>query len=42
MLYGNKQVMLVSAAKIAEYGEVTIHFGHGKSVANRQWVKNEL
>ena len=42
MLYGDKQVMLASAAKIAEYGKVTIHFGHGKSVANKQWVKSEL
>ncbi len=39
MLYEDKQAMLASATKITEQGEVVIHFGHGKSVVNRQWVK---
>ncbi|WP_410495882.1 MBL fold metallo-hydrolase [Cellulosilyticum sp. ST5] len=40
MLYGDKQIMLASATKITEQGEAIIHFGHGKSVANKQWAKN--
>lgn len=39
MLYGDKQIMLASASKITKQGEVTIHFGHGKSAVNKQWAK---
>ena len=37
LLYGNREEMVKSAVKISKYKGVTIHFGHGKSVANREW-----
>ena len=37
LLYGNQAVMLKSAEKISGFKSATIHFGHGKSVANRVW-----
>ena len=37
MLYGNKDVVDPSASKISDMGEVTIHFGHGKPMPNKQW-----
>ena len=36
-LYGDRDMMDRSAEKIGNYKNVTIHFGHGKSVANRNW-----
>jgi glyoxylase-like metal-dependent hydrolase (beta-lactamase superfamily II) len=36
-LYGDKARMEQSAAKISAAGTVTIHFGHGKPVKNRNW-----
>lgn len=39
MLYHNRGNMLESARKISSIGNRTIYFGHGKPVANRQWVK---
>ena len=37
LLYGDKTVMERSAARISSLGDVTIHFGHGKPVKNRDW-----
>lgn len=39
MLYHNRDDMLESARKIGRLGNRTIYFGHGKPVANKQWVK---
>lgn len=39
MLYHNREIMLKSAAKIEGFGVRTIHFGHGKPVENRKWIK---
>lgn len=39
MLYHEKNTMLESARKISSFGDRTIYFGHGKPLANRQWVK---
>lgn len=39
MLYHNRDDMLESAGKISRIGNRTIYFGHGKPVANKQWVK---
>lgn len=39
MLYHNREVMLKSAEKISAMGGRRIYFGHGKPVANRQWVR---
>ena len=39
MLYNNRAEMLESARKISALGERTIWFGHGKPVANRNWVE---
>ncbi len=39
MLYHNREKMLESARKISRIGNRTIYFGHGKPVANKQWVK---
>lgn len=39
MLYTNKEDMIRSAKKISEIGERKIHFGHGKSLYNRNWIK---
>ena len=36
-LYGNRALMEQSAAIISALGDVTVHFGHGKSVKNRKW-----
>jgi glyoxylase-like metal-dependent hydrolase (beta-lactamase superfamily II) len=37
MIYGNYDKMIKSAQKISESKAETIHFGHGKSLPNRQW-----
>ncbi len=37
LLYENKDVLFESATKISSVGDVTIHFGHGNEVSNRQW-----
>lgn len=39
MLYHDREVMLQSVEKIEKIGPRTIHFGHGKPVENRKWVK---
>ena len=36
-LYGNWDMVVKSAARITSLGDATIHFGHGKSVKNRNW-----
>lgn len=40
MLYHNRDSMLESAGKISSIGDRTIHFGHGRPAANRQWKKS--
>ena len=37
LLYGNRAGMEGSAARIGALGGVTVHFGHGKPVKNRDW-----
>lgn len=37
MLYGNREIMEKSVKKISDFKNVTIHFGHGKPVANKNW-----
>lgn len=37
MLYGNRKIMEKSAKKISNFKNATIHFGHGKPVANKNW-----
>lgn len=37
LLYGNRADMYKSAEKISTFKFATVHFGHGKSVANRAW-----
>lgn len=39
MLYHNRDNMLESARKISSLGNRMIYFGHGKPVANKQWIK---
>lgn len=39
MLYHDREAMLKSAERIGILGDRTIHFGHGKPVGNRKWVK---
>ncbi|WP_313188133.1 MBL fold metallo-hydrolase [Lacrimispora sp.] len=39
MLYGNRKAMEESAKKISGIHDVSIHFGHGKSVRNRNWLR---
>lgn len=39
MLYNDEKAMLDSARKITALGERMIHFGHGKPMPNRVWVK---
>ena len=39
MLYGNREVMLETAKYITAQGEMMIHFGHGKSVPNKNWIE---
>lgn len=39
MLYTNKEDMIYSAKRISEMGKRRIHFGHGKSVKNKNWIK---
>ena len=39
MLYHDREVMLKSVERIEKIGPRTIHFGHGKPVENRKWVK---
>jgi len=36
-LYGNRADMEKSAERIGSLGNIEIHFGHGKSVKNRDW-----
>lgn len=36
-LYGDLTAMNKSADRISKLGEMTIHFGHGRSVPNRSW-----
>jgi len=38
LLYGDKEAMEQSAQKISGLGDITIHFGHGKSAGNRDWL----
>lgn len=40
MLYNDEKAMLDSAGKITGLGERTIHFGHGRPVKNRVWLKD--
>ena len=37
LMYGNRQDMFASAARISGYKNATVHFGHGRSVPNRVW-----
>lgn len=37
MLYGDKGVMEATANKISAMGDMTIYFGHGKPMPNKQW-----
>lgn len=39
LLYEDQNAMLISAEKIEKLGNNKIHFGHGKPVMNRKWVK---
>jgi len=39
LLYNDEKMMLNSAKKIAELGERTVYFGHGKPLQNKVWVK---
>lgn len=39
MLYHDRETMLESVAKIEKIGARTIHFGHGKPVENRKWIR---
>ncbi len=39
MLFHNREAMLKSAEKISGLGRRMLHFGHGRPVFNRQWVK---
>lgn len=39
MLYHDRNEMLQSAGKIGGIGPRTIHFGHGKPVKNRNWLR---
>jgi len=36
-LYGDKENVETSAAKISALGDVMVHFGHGKPIRNRNW-----
>lgn len=37
MLYGDRDVMEISAKKISNFENTTIYFGHGKPISNRPW-----
>lgn len=37
MLWNDRDALLQSAAKLSALGPRTIHFGHGKSIRNRNW-----
>jgi len=39
MLYNDEKAMLDSAGKITGLGALIIHFGHGRPVKNRVWLK---
>lgn len=39
MLFHDREAMLESAGKIGALGGRVIHFGHGRPMPNRQWVK---
>jgi glyoxylase-like metal-dependent hydrolase (beta-lactamase superfamily II) len=36
-LYSDRAIMEKSAARISTFGDMTLHFGHGKPVKNRKW-----
>ncbi|RFZ75613.1 MBL fold metallo-hydrolase [Lacrimispora amygdalina] len=36
-LYGDRDMMEKSVKKLSDYKHVRIHFGHGKSVTNKNW-----
>ena len=36
MFYGNGEDARTSAQRIASFGEATIHFGHGRSLPNKE------
>lgn len=38
MLWNDQKALLQSAAKLSALGPRTIHFGHGKSICNRNWI----
>lgn len=38
LLYHDRQALLESARKLSALGPRRVYFGHGKPVANRQWV----
>lgn len=40
MLFHDKDAMLKSADKISAVGSRIIHFGHGRPMPNRQWVRS--
>jgi hypothetical protein len=37
LLYGNWSDVEKSATLISDLGDVTVHFGHGKSSPNKNW-----
>lgn len=37
LLYGDRAEMAKSAMKISAFKGAAVHFGHGKSIANREW-----
>lgn len=39
MLYSDKECMIKSGRKISSLGDRIIHFGHGKPIRNRTWIK---
>lgn len=39
MLYHDREAMIESVRKIERIGSRTIHFGHGKPVQNRKWIR---
>lgn len=38
MIFHDKAAMLESAERISQLGKRTVYFGHGKPVANRNWI----
>ena len=41
VMYENKKEVEDSALKISKLGDVLVHFGHGKSVLNKNWLRNK-